>query len=238
MEWTVAKAEFAQSVKKYKEAFIIPLPDGNLLYGFEPKLTDEQREYVDSIFDNQLTIVNAKAGTGKTTLAVACAAVIGKPLIYTFAPVEERVMGFTPGTQEEKESKYITPLIDALTEIGEDPRLALYRESNPDFMNDNTWIRAMSHVYMRGTNIKDSTLIIDEAQNMTRGDLKKILTRVHDTTKVVIIGHTEQCDLPDPKKSGFAPYIEHFRDEPYCKVVELTKNFRGELASHADELKW
>ena len=216
----------------------MPLPEDNLLYGFAPKLTDEQRRYVDSIFDNQLTIVNAKAGTGKTTLAVACAAVIGKPLIYTFAPVEERALGFTPGTQEEKESKYITPLLDALAEINEDPRLALYRESNPDFMNDQTWIKAMSHVFMRGTNIKDSTLIIDEAANMTRGDLKKVLTRVHDSTKVIMIGHTEQCDLPDPTKSGFAPYIEHFRNEPYAKVVELSKNFRGRLAQKADELTW
>lgn len=201
-------------------------------------MTEEQRIYVDAIFDKQLVIVNAKAGTGKTTLAVACAAVIGKPLIYTFAPVEERSLGFTPGTQEEKESKYITPLLDALAEIREDARLALYREGNPDFMNDQTWIKAMSHVFMRGTNIKESTLIIDEAANMTRGDLKKVLTRVHDSTKVIMIGHTEQCDLPDPSKSGFAPYIEHYRDEPYAKVVELTKNFRGKLAQKADELTW
>ena len=214
------------------------LPDDNLLYGFAPKLTDEQREYVDSIFDNQLTIVNAKAGTGKTTLAVASALVIGKPIIYTFAPVEERAMGFTPGTQEEKESKYITPLIDALNEVGEDSRLLIHREDNPDFMNKGTIIKTMSHVFMRGMNIKDSTLIIDEAANMTRGDLKKVLTRVHSSTKVIMIGHTEQCDLPDRSKSGFAPYIEHFRDEPYCKAVELKTNFRGELASKADELTW
>lgn len=210
----------------------------NLLFGFATKLTSEQRDYVNSILSNQLTIVNARAGTGKTTLAVACASVIGKPIIYTFAPVEERALGFTPGTQEEKESKYITPLLDALAEINEDPRLAIYREGNPDFMNDNTWIKAKSHVFMRGTNIKDSTLIIDEAANMTRGDLKKVLTRVHQSTKVIMIGHTDQCDLPDPSKSGFAPYIEHYRNEPYCKVVELSKNFRGKLAQKADELIW
>lgn len=216
----------------------MPLPDGNMLFGFEPKLTDEQREYCDSIFDNQLTIVNAKAGTGKTTLAVACAALLGKPLIYTFSPVEERSLGFTPGTTEEKESKYITPLIDALTEIREDPRFAIKSEKNPDIINEGAWVTAKSHVYMRGINIKDSTLIIDEAQNMTRGDLKKVLTRVHESTTVIIIGHVGQIDLPDPKKSGFAPYLEHFRNEPYAKVIELTVNFRGELAQKADELAW
>lgn len=194
--------------------------------------------YVDSIFDNQLTIVNARSGSGKTTLAVACAAIIGKPLIYTFSPVEEGAMGFTPGTTEEKESKYIAPLLDALAEINEDPRLALYREDNPDFMNEHAWITAKSHTFMRGTNIKDSTLIVDESQNMTRGDLKKVLTRVHSSTKVILIGHVGQCDLADPSKSGFAPYIEHFRDEPYAKVVELSKNFRGELANKADAMTW
>lgn len=116
--------------------------------------------------------------------------------------------------------------------------MALYRESNPDFMNEHTWIKATSHVFMRGTNIKDSTLIIDEAQNMTRGDLKKVLTRCHESTTVIMIGHDKQCDLPNPSKSGFVPYMEHFRNEPYAKVCRLSKNFRGELASKADELSW
>jgi phosphate starvation-inducible protein PhoH and related proteins len=216
----------------------MPLPTNNMLFGFEPLLTEEQRVYVNSIFDNQLTIVNAKSGTGKTTLAVACAKLLDKPLIYTFSPVEEGSLGFTPGTVEEKESKYIQPLLDALIEIREDPRFAIKSEKNPDIINEGAWITAKSHTFVRGTNIKDSVLIVDEAQNFTRGELKKLLTRVHDTTKVIVIGHDQQIDLKDPKKSGFRPYIGHFRDEPYCEVVELTKNFRGRLAQHADDLKW
>ena len=201
-------------------------------------LTKEQRNYIDSIFDRQLTIVNAPSGTGKTTLAVGAAKLLEKPLVYTFSPVEERKLGATPGTLEEKESKYITPLLDALDEIGEDERFALYRENNPPVVNAQAWITAMSHTFMRGSNIKDSTLIIDECQNLTRGELKKVLTRVHNTTTVIMIGHTGQIDLPKSSTSGFAPYIEHFRDEPYAKVCELTENFRGELATHADRLTW
>ncbi|MEH7521711.1 PhoH family protein [Bacillus sp. JJ1503] len=216
----------------------MPLPANNMLFGFEPLLTDEQRAYVDSIFDNQLTIVNAKSGTGKTTLAVACAKLLGKPLLYTFSPVEEGSLGFTPGTVEEKESKYIQPLLDALVEIREDQRFAIKSEKNPDIINEGAWITAKSHTFVRGTNIKDSVLIVDEAQNFTRGELKKLLTRCHDTTKVIVIGHDKQIDLKDPKKSGFVPYIEHFRNEPYANVLELTKNFRGRLAQHADELEW
>lgn len=216
----------------------MPLPAHNLLFGFEPKLTDEQREYVDSIFDNQLTVVNAKSGTGKTTLAVACAKLLGKPLIYTFSPVEEGSLGFTPGSVEEKESKYFQPLMDALIEIREDPRFAVKSEKNPDIINENAWITAKSHTFVRGTNIKDCVLIVDESQNFTRSELKKLLTRVHTSAKVIMIGHDQQIDLKDPKKSGFKPYLEHFRNEPYCKVVELHINFRGQLAQHADNLNW
>ncbi|GAK03288.1 phosphate starvation-inducible protein PhoH, predicted ATPase [Geomicrobium sp. JCM 19037] len=216
----------------------MPLPKDTLFYGFAPKLTDEQRIYVDSIFDNLLTIVNARSGTGKTTLAVAAAHMLGDPLLYLFAPVQEGSLGYTPGSVEEKEAKYITPLLDALDEINEDPRFSLWREDNPDLINDQTWIEAKSHVFMRGTNIKRKTIIIDEAQNLTRGDLKKILTRAHDSSRVIMIGHHAQCDLPQPAKSGFVPYLEHFRDEPYANVCELTRNFRGQLAQKADALTW
>jgi phosphate starvation-inducible protein PhoH len=217
----------------------MPLPKNNLLFGFEPKLTDEQREYVESIFDRQLTIVNAKSGSGKTTLAVACAKIIGKPLIYIFSPVEEKAMGYRPGTQQEKEKEYLTPLKDALLEIGEVPDKVIYDPDNLDAMKaGHVWVYPMSHTFARGINLKDKTVILAESQNYSRGDMKKILTRIHDSCTVVIEGHTGQCDLPDPRKSGFAPYIEHFRGESYAKVVELTVNFRGRLSQHADKLEW
>ncbi|MGG3987503.1 PhoH family protein [Bacillus smithii] len=218
----------------------MPLPKDNLFFGYANKLTKEQKEYVDSIFDNQFTIVNAKAGTGKTTLAVMAAKVLQRELIYVFSPVEEKSLGYTPGTVEEKEEKYIVPLKDALLEMNEDPSKAIISEEKIDNLkNGNAWVKAMSHVFARGTNIKgNKILIIDEAQNFTRGELKKILTRVHDEVKVVMIGHDGQIDLKDPKKSGFIPYLEHFKNEPYAKVCTLTKNFRGYLANHADELKW
>jgi phosphate starvation-inducible PhoH-like protein len=217
----------------------MPLPRDNMFFGYAPRLTAEQRVYVDSIFDRQLTIVNARSGTGKTTLAVAAAKLLGKPLVYVFSPVEEGRMGFRPGTQREKESAYITPLTDALYEIGENPAKAVYDPDNLEAQKrGETWVYPMSHVFARGMNLKGRTIIVDEAQNMTRGELKKILTRIHDDCCVIIIGHTEQCDLPNAAKSGFAPYIEHFRNEPYASVCELMVNFRGALAQKADELAW
>ncbi|MGZ9868131.1 PhoH family protein [Priestia endophytica] len=216
----------------------MPLPKDNMFFGL--KLTNEQQEYADSIFDNQITFVNAKAGTGKTTIAVACASIMQRELVYIFSPVEEKALGFTPGTVEAKELKYTVPLRDALLKINEDPSRVIESEENIENMkNGNTWVKAMSHVFARGINIDGNKLvIIDEAQNFTKGELKKVLTRIHNSVKVVVIGHELQCDLPDPKKSGFIPYLKHFENQDYAKTCELSINFRGELANHADQLSW
>ncbi|MBT2759864.1 PhoH family protein [Paenibacillus sp. ISL-20] len=218
----------------------MPLPKDCLLFGFANKLTDEQKIYVDSIFDNQVTIVNACAGSGKTTLAVACAKFLKRDLIYIFSPVEEDVLGYTPGDVFEKEEKYTVPLKDALLKINEDPTRAIVSQDNmQNVKNGTAWVYPMSHVFARGTNIEGNKLVVlDEAQNFTRGELKKILTRIHDEVKLVIIGHDKQCDLDNPKKSGFVPYIEFLKDEDYVKVCNLTQNFRGKLATKADQLDY
>lgn len=222
----------------------MPLPKDNLLFGYADKLTDEQREYVDAIADYQFVACNAPAGSGKTMLAIMMAKVLQRDLIYVFSPVEEGRLGFLPGTLEDKTAPYLVPLYDALLEMGENPEKVIERSDNIDnIKNGNTWVKAMSHVFVRGINIKSDDaskkiVVIDESQNFTRGELKKVLSRVHDNVKVVMIGHDKQCDLPDIRKSGFIPYIEHFKDQDYFKLCQLTKNFRGNLSAHADTLSW
>lgn len=210
-------------------------------FGFAPRLTGEQEVYLDSIYDNKITFVNAKSGSGKTTVAVGAAKLLNQPLVYIFSPVEEDKMGFRPGDQREKEAEYLQPLKDALLEINENPEQAIF---DPDVTEkakngvDNSWVFPMSHIFARGTNIKNCTVIITEAQNFTRGELKKILTRIHDTCTVIVEGHDGQCDLDDPRKSGFLPYMNHFSEESYVDLVELKTNFRGEISRKADELTW
>lgn len=214
----------------------MPLPKDNMLYGYASKLTDEQKIYVNSIFDKQLIIVNARSGTGKTTLAVACASLMKKPLVYIFSPVMEGSMGFRPGSQEEKEAEYIVPLTDALLEINLEPKRAIYKENSPEYLSKEAWIYPRSHIFARGTNIKDSTVILDECQNFTKSELRKILTRIHDSCTVIMIGHTGQIDLKNPKDSGFQAYIDHFNGKDYANICELTWNFRGKLANDADQI--
>lgn len=205
-------------------------------FGMIGTLTEEQKQYLDAIENpnNRLVIVDAKAGTGKTTLAVGMAKLSQKPLLYLFSPCEEMTMGFRPGEQEEKEREYLGPLIDALITIGEDPSKAIKSDlvTTP---SKQAWVTARSHTFLRGTNLK-GFIIIDEAQNWLTKDLKKALTRIHDDSKVVLMGNMSQCDLPDPSLSGFPRVIEYFSNKEYCQVVTLTKNFRGILARDAEEL--
>ena len=218
----------------------MPRPLGKYELFFGLQLTDEQEAYVDSIFDNRITFVNAKSGSGKTTLAVACARILKdmnpeQDLHYVFSPVEEGKMGFRPGNQPSKELAYRQPLVDALITIRENPLQAIYNEDDIEAVKQGKyWVYSSSHVFMRGTNKPNCTIIIDEAQNFTHNELKKVLTRVHDNAKVIVIGHTGQIDLKNPKDSGFEDYLEWFKTYKSCGIHELTKNFRGSLSQHAD----
>lgn len=204
-----------------------------LFYGLAEKMDREQRAFFDAMLTSRAVFCNAPAGSGKTTLAVAAAKYLTERgdvngLVYIFSPVEETVMGYRPGTQEEKEFAYTFPLRDALVEIGDIPEKA---------MDDKTgWVKARSHTFMRGTNISNKFVIVEEAQNFTVSELRKVYSRIHDDCRIVSIGHSGQIDIKKTQ-SGFVKYIEHFKDQPYVQVCSLSKNYRGEFANHADKLE-
>jgi predicted ribonuclease YlaK len=221
-------------IRNYRSEESMPLPKSAELF-FGLTLTGEQRQVANSIFDNQITIIEAPNGTGKTTVAVGCAKLLHKPLNYVFAPVNEKVMGFLPGDIKEKEKLYLQPLLDALDEIGENLHTCIHDERLAEAMNRAAWVHTKSHVYLRGSNFKNGiTTIIDEAQNFTKAELRKTLTRVKDG-KVIMIGNMRQCDI-DPAKSGFPAYLELFKSKDYAGIHTLTHNFRGQLAKDADEI--
>jgi phosphate starvation-inducible protein PhoH len=222
------------------------IPDDCLFFGMRDKLTEEQEDFINAIYSDEYDIVfcNSPAGTGKTTLAVGVANILvgeGKKsnLLYVFNPVEENKMGFRPGDQNEKEKDYTVPLCNALVEIGEQPDKVIYNPmdlQDAKFRIGKAWVETSSHVFARGTNQINKVVIIDEAQNWTIDQLQKMLTRCHDTCKVIVIGHTGQCDLPDKRMSGFQAYIDWFSTESRSKACKLSQNFRGWLAQHADSI--
>lgn len=202
----------------------MPIPD--YLYG--KKLTDEQKAIIHATGTHKVIFVNAHAGTGKTFLATAIAKQLGKKMHYIFAPVLQGVLGLLPGTLKEKEEPFLLPLKDALVAMNEVPEIALNEEFG--------WIQTSSHTYWRGGNIEDSVVVIDEAQNMTIHELRKILTRIHDSCIVFVLGHAEQIDLKDPTKSGFEPYLKHVQNTDLAVELPLTTNFRGKISTWADSI--
>lgn len=218
--------------------------NNDLLFGLRENMTEEQTLYENHIMDNKnlIVICDSLAGTGKTTIAVACAKMLISNkntqfdgLYYIFSPVEERALGYSTGSIEEKEAKYLQPLKDALCEIREDCTKVI---NNPNVVDktkqQNVWVYPMSHTFLRGSNIKNKVVIIDEAQNYTLPELRKVLTRIHDNCKVIMIGSSAQSDI---KHSGFKDYMEHFKKFDKAANVVLTKNFRGELSSFADSIE-
>lgn len=215
--------------------FYVPLPKDNLFFGLSKEMTDEQTKLVDAIIDYHVVFSSSPAGTGKTTMSVASLyylyqkGIITK-VYYIFSPVEEDKMGFRPGDQSEKEMEYLVPLYDALAEIGQQPERALDPKLG--------WIEARSHTFLRGCNLKNAGVIIDEAQNWTLNQLVKGISRVKDDCHLVIIGHEGQIDLAKTHQSGFADCLNFFqmKEPDRVRVCNLSKNFRGWISLCADQL--
>lgn len=214
----------------------MPLPINSLFYDLRKTMTEEQEYFVSSIIDYNVVFCNAKAGTGKTTMAYAALYYLFETkkidkIYYIFSPVEESKMGFRPGTQEEKEAEYRHPLNGAM--------LKVHKNIQPERAIDpkTGWVEAKSHTFLRGTTIERAGVIIDEAQNYTLEQLKKTLTRIDDSCHVVVIGHDGQVDLPAKEQSGFVRYLEWFAPlSDRVRICELTKNFRGWISQHADAI--
>ena len=159
-----------------------------------------QQEYMKAIQKNTITIGVGPAGTGKTYLAVAAAVAAFRErtvnrIILTRPAVEagER-LGFLPGDLQNKVDPYLRPLYDALYDMLGPETFQKYQERGS--------IEVAPLAYMRGRTLDDSFIILDEAQNTTREQMKMFLTRLGFGSKIVITGDVTQIDLPDDKVSG------------------------------------
>ena len=214
----------------------------NVFYGME--LDEEQVAFVEAIKDLRKTIVfcDAPAGTGKTTLAMGAANILVQDkrnelegIVYIVSPYGEQKQGYLPGSITEKSEVYYEPAYQAMIEVGMNPNVDVYSESMVSRKKGEAFVKMLTHTYLRGTNLQKKIVILDESQNYTVAELKKVLTRCHDTCKVIVIGHTGQIDING--RSGFAKYKEHFQSQEQCAVCKLTTNHRGWLSTYADKLE-
>ncbi len=207
-------------------------------------LDEEQIAFVEAVKDPGKVIVfcDAPAGTGKTTLAMGAARILVQDkrnelegIVYIVSPYGEQKQGYLPGSITEKSEVYYEPAYQAMIEVGMNPNADVCSESMTAKKKGEAYVKMLTHTYLRGTNLQKKVVILDESQNYTVPELKKVLTRCHDSCKVIVIGHTGQIDIRGG--SGFARYLEHFKDQEKCTVCKLTTNHRGWLSTYADALE-
>ena len=179
-----------------------------------------QKSYCDAIANNTITLGIGPAGTGKTYLAVAAAVAAFRAeevnrIILTRPAVEagER-LGFLPGNLQSKVDPYLRPLYDALFDmLGADTYQKYLERGN---------IEVAPLAYMRGRTLDDSFIILDEAQNTSREQMKMFLTRIGFGSKVVITGDITQIDLPEDKVSGLKiamKVLDGIEDISICRLT-------------------
>lgn len=200
-------------------------------------LDGNQTNLYKSIEDNLITCCNARAGTGKTTVATLAAfdlllkGIISKIYYIRFPDQLMQSLGAVPGELDQKEFYYFQPFYQACEEIDLDP-FHLER----DYIPQGT-VKLDTVVSMRGTNISDAAVIIDEAQNASFKDLKLVLTRMHDDCHIALIGHSDQIDNPNcVREKAFIYYIEHMCKKQWAQRVDLKTNYRGKISNWADSL--
>ena len=179
-----------------------------------------QQKYMKAIQKNTITIGVGPAGTGKTYLAVAAAVAAFREktvnrIILTRPAVEagER-LGFLPGDLQNKVDPYLRPLYDALYDMLGPETFQKYQERGS--------IEVAPLAYMRGRTLDDSFIILDEAQNTTKEQMKMFLTRLGFGSKIVITGDVTQIDLPDDKVSGLKDAVrvlDGIRDIAICRLT-------------------
>ena len=214
-------------------------------YGLE--LDEDQKIFRDAIWskDKDIVFCNAKAGTGKSLVAVGTANLlvqygIYKRIIYVCSPCNEYRLGFMPGDLTTKSEVYYEPLYSAMQKLGINPFSAIDDGSLVSQKYDSAgYIKPITDVYLRGCNLDDAIVILDEMQNFTLEIAKKVLTRMCKNVKVICIGHTGQNDLQHKEDSGFDAYIEHFslKNDDRIAICKLTQSHRHWIAEWADELK-
>jgi PhoH-like ATPase len=247
-EYTIIKQkgnDRNSALGKYSVALggIVPLIKSQGTWGISPK-NAEQHFALDALLDDNIKLVSllGKAGTGKTLLAVAAGLaktleenkykrmLISRPVI----PMGKDI-GFLPGDINEKLDPWMQPIYDNLDHLfGEHGGM----NSQWKTLVDRGIIKVEALTYIRGRSIPGQYLIVDEAQNLSPHEIKTIITRVGEGTKVILTGDCQQIDSPylDAINNGLTYCVDRMKKEEIVAHVELTKGERSQLADIATKL--
>ena len=229
------------AIAKYAgENTLVPCKEHGMLYGITPR-NAEQKMATDLLLDPDVKLVTllGKAGSGKTLLAAAAAlqSVFNNKThqrVLISRPIQPmgRDIGFLPGDIDEKLSPWMQPLYDNLELLlGADYHMI-------NMYKDEGLIQVEPLTYIRGRSIPKSFIILDEAQNLTAQEIKTIITRLGENSKIVITGDIEQIDNPyvDFADNGLTHVVERFKEFGISGHVTLRKGERSKLATLAAEI--
>jgi len=213
-------------------------------YGIDPR-NAEQTFALEALANPEIQLVSltGKAGTGKTLLALAAALAQHKRYKQIFlarpiVPLANRDLGFLPGDVKEKMDPYMQPLYDNLTVIKHK-----FSHQSPEFIRINEMVKEEKLVitplaYIRGRSLSSIFFIVDEAQNLTPHEIKTIITRAGEGTKMVFTGDIEQIDSPylDTASNGLSYLSDKMKNQDIFAHVNLVKGERSFLAELASKL--
>ncbi|NQV53730.1 MAG: PhoH family protein [Flavobacteriales bacterium] len=213
-------------------------------YGIKPR-NAEQTFAIHALMNPNIKLVTMQgvAGTGKTLLALASAIeqrkeyyqiILARPIV----PLSNRDIGFLPGTAEKKVDPYMQPLYDNLDFIKSQFSENEKRHKQILQMMRDKKINITPLAFIRGRSLSNVFFIIDEAQNLTPHEVKTIITRAGENTKIVFTGDVHQIDTPylDEESNGLSYIIDRLKGSDLFAHITLTKGERSELANLANEL--
>ena len=213
-------------------------------YGIEPR-NAEQSFAIHMLMDNriQLVTLSGKAGTGKTLLALAAALekrsdfrqiFLARPIV----PLSNRDLGFLPGDIQSKLDPYMQPLYDNLSVIRHQFTPNDKRAVKIDEMLEQDKLQITPLAYIRGRSLQKAFFIVDEAQNLTPHEVKTVITRAGEGTKIIFTGDIHQIDHPylDKRSNGLTYLISRMKGQDMFAHITLEKGERSELAELASNL--
>jgi len=196
-------------------------PKGDIKFGIS--LNDEQKEAKRIILENPITVLTGQAGSGKTLLACQIALDLYfkrevEKIIISRPTVSKEEIGFLPGDMKEKLDPWLAPIYSNL--------YMLYNKAKVDELIEDGVIEILPFAFIRGRTLVDSIVIVDEAQNVTHGQMEGILGRLGKESKMIVCGDISQIDLRNRKDSGFA-FLKNLEIKVEgFKIFNLKQNHR------------
>jgi phosphate starvation-inducible PhoH-like protein len=201
---------------------------------FSVQLNEEQKQAKEVILNSKITVIKGQAGSGKSLVAAQVALdllfrrEVEKVILTRPAVTSGEDIGFLPGSKEDKLAPYTAAIYDNM--------YRLYNKEKIDKCVLDGQIEVIPLAFMRGRNLSNCCVVVDEGQNITHRQMELLLGRICNGTKMIVCGDTQQIDLRDKKSSGFNFISTNFKEVEGFSVVTLKTNHRDPIVEKILEI--